>query len=386
MYATLQRFGERVFPERRLAIQSRGDVIQLSLSTALQMSVAFACLTAATSGVGYAAWSHSHARSAERAMVRQLKAMQVALATAQQAQQAAAQQVQTLAADHAAQNAASADAAQMARRIAELQDTLAATAQQQAALASEKGKLQSKVGELEQEKDKAAHSLAEERDKLRQKVAELETRLHQPGAPSVPVLRGGQNAEVSGGRFDLNSFMSTLGIGAPHQGGVGGPYVAVGATRPGPAISPEAQAMLKTLPLSAPLDNYTLESRFGVRVDPINGREAMHTGLDLSASYKSPVFSTSSGTVVFAGYAAAYGKMVEIDHGNGIHTRYGHLNRLMVNAGQHIAKHTEIGLLGSTGRSTGPHVHYEVTVNGVPQNPEKFLEAGRQVTLVKTGE
>ncbi len=74
---------------------------------------------------------------------------------------------------------------------------------------------------------------------------------------------------------------------------------------------------------------------------------------------------------------------MEIDHGNGIHTMYGHLNRILVNVGQKVGKHNPIGLLGSSGRSTGPHVHYEVVVNGTPQDPEKFLEAGKSPMLIK---
>jgi murein DD-endopeptidase MepM/ murein hydrolase activator NlpD len=74
--------------------------------------------------------------------------------------------------------------------------------------------------------------------------------------------------------------------------------------------------------------------------------------------------------------------MVEIDHGHGIHTRYAHLNRLLVNVGQHVSKHSEIGLLGSTGRSTGPHVHYEVLVNGAAEDPARFLAAGRRLLPV----
>jgi murein DD-endopeptidase MepM/ murein hydrolase activator NlpD len=147
--------------------------------------------------------------------------------------------------------------------------------------------------------------------------------------------------------------------------------------------SEEAQKLLSTLPLTAPLDHFQLESRFGARSDPFNGRQAVHTGLDLSAPYRTPVYNTSPGTVVFAGYAAAYGKVVEIDHGMGIHTKYAHLNQVTVNVGQKLGRKTRIGLLGSTGRSTGPHVHYEVLVNGVAQDPEKFLQAGQSIALVK---
>jgi len=184
---------------------------------------------------------------------------------------------------------------------------------------------------------------------------------------------------------DLDSLLARLGVGGRRSSAVGGPYVALGAGAPA-AADPQALAILETLPLSAPLDQYQFESSFGVRIDPINGHRAVHTGIDLSAAYRAPVYSTSPGAVVFAGYAAGYGRMVEIDHGHGIHTRYAHLNRLLVNVGQTVRQHAEIGLLGSTGRSTGPHVHYEVLVDGVAQNPMHFLEAGKSVELLKAAE
>src|SRR5262249_45306295 len=119
------------------------------------------------------------------------------------------------------------------------------------------------------------------------------------------------------------------------------------------------------------------ESRFGPRRDPFNHRASFHTGIDLSASYLSPVFATAAGTVTFAGYRADYGKVVEISHGNGIATVYGHLHRCLVSVGQSVTEHTQIGLLGSSGRSSGPHVHYEVLVNDEPQDPEKFFWLAR---------
>jgi murein DD-endopeptidase MepM/ murein hydrolase activator NlpD len=137
------------------------------------------------------------------------------------------------------------------------------------------------------------------------------------------------------------------------------------------------------LPISAPLKSFKIGSPFGEREDPINGREAFHSGLDLDAPYMSPVYATAPGIVTYAGYRGEYGKMVEIDHGHGISTRYAHLHRYTVSVGQHVAAHAEIGLLGTTGRSTGPHVHYEVLVNGEPQNPAKFLQLGHVMPVAQ---
>jgi murein DD-endopeptidase MepM/ murein hydrolase activator NlpD len=97
----------------------------------------------------------------------------------------------------------------------------------------------------------------------------------------------------------------------------------------------------------------------------------------------SPVYATAAGTVTYSGYRDDYGKVVEIDHGNGIATRYAHLHRQTVSVGQRVAAHSQIGFLGSTGRATGPHVHYEVLVNGEPQDPAKFLGLARLVAAAQ---
>ncbi len=156
----------------------------------------------------------------------------------------------------------------------------------------------------------------------------------------------------------------------------GGPFILPRADQPREISPDRLEAMrnlIRSLPLSPPLDYYQLESRFGPRRDPLNRRLSFHTGLDFSAPYMSPVYATAPGVVTFAGYRGDYGRVVEIDHGNGIATVYGHMHRYIVSVGQRVAEHTQIGFLGSTGRSSGPHVHYEILVNDEPQDPEKFL-------------
>src|SRR5262249_50458035 len=134
------------------------------------------------------------------------------------------------------------------------------------------------------------------------------------------------------------------------------------------------QLILRNLPLAAPLDSYQLLSGFGERQDPINGKRAMHVGLDLKNEPGTPVLATAPGTVVYAGWMRDYGRVVEIDHGLGIHTRYAHLKAITVKVGQKVDFRQEIGELGNSGRSTGPHLHYEVQVNGKPHDPMNFME------------
>jgi murein DD-endopeptidase MepM/ murein hydrolase activator NlpD len=117
-------------------------------------------------------------------------------------------------------------------------------------------------------------------------------------------------------------------------------------------------------------------SGFGIRSDPFLGRPAMHTGLDFRAQMGDPVRATANGKVVSAGWSGGYGRMVEIDHGNGLSTRYGHLSEINVKVGDSIKIGQVIGLVGSTGRSTGPHLHYETRIDGEAVDPQKFLRAG----------
>ncbi len=139
------------------------------------------------------------------------------------------------------------------------------------------------------------------------------------------------------------------------------------------------QGLMKRLPLSSPLNYFTVSSHFGKRRDPINKRWAVHQGLDFGGIKNSPVYSTAPGKVSFAGRNGKYGKLIEIIHGYGFKTKYGHLNKILVKRGQKVDYRAKIGLMGSTGRSTGPHLHYEILMRGKHQNPWRFIKAGRYV-------
>lgn len=120
-------------------------------------------------------------------------------------------------------------------------------------------------------------------------------------------------------------------------------------------------------------------SGFGVRFDPFNGRPALHQGQDFAAPLNTPIYAPAPGIVSFVGVRSGYGKTVEIDHGRGFKTRYAHLNATAVTAGQRIPLGRRIGAMGTTGRSTGVHLHYEVWMDGRPQNPARFMRAGDQL-------
>jgi murein DD-endopeptidase MepM/ murein hydrolase activator NlpD len=142
----------------------------------------------------------------------------------------------------------------------------------------------------------------------------------------------------------------------------------------------ELGQVLRSVPLGIPLGSFEISGPFGSRIDPFNGERAFHTGIDLQATMRSPVTATASGKVVFAGWHASYGRLVEIDHGLGIQTRYAHLDQILVKEGQEVAIGARVGLLGQSGRASGPHLHYEVVVNGRPSNPINFLKANDHVS------
>jgi murein DD-endopeptidase MepM/ murein hydrolase activator NlpD len=188
---------------------------------------------------------------------------------------------------------------------------------------------------------------------------------------------------------DLGLDMAQLEAATPRSG-MGGPYVPVKLPADaGPferqlyrinITRAQVERLNRTLtlvPYRKPvIGEVEFTSGFGVRSDPFLGRPAMHTGLDFRASTGDPVRATANGKVVSSGWTGGYGRMVEIDHGNGLATRYGHMSEINVRVGDQIRIGQVIGAVGSTGRSTGPHLHYETRIEGEAVDPQKFLRAG----------
>ncbi|MBX3604247.1 MAG: M23 family metallopeptidase [Piscinibacter sp.] len=129
------------------------------------------------------------------------------------------------------------------------------------------------------------------------------------------------------------------------------------------------------IPNSAPVDG-PVGSGFGFREDPFSGRTALHTGLDFPSDTGTPILAAAGGVVLLTQHHPAYGNMIEVDHGNGLVTRYAHASKLLVRVGDIVRRGQSIAQVGNTGRSTGPHLHFEVLVDGVPQDPAKFLAGG----------
>ncbi len=190
----------------------------------------------------------------------------------------------------------------------------------------------------------------------------------------------------------MRSVLADLGVD-PRQApaGTGGPFVALKAPHSGASTFERqiyrinvARAQigqyahtLVFVPIRKPVSGEVdMSSPFGVRLDPFLGKPAMHTGIDLRGEIGEPVRATADGVVKLAGREGGYGNMVEIDHGNGFATRYGHLSAIDVKVGQKVRIGETVGKIGSTGRSTGPHLHYETRINGEAVDPQKFLRAG----------
>jgi murein DD-endopeptidase MepM/ murein hydrolase activator NlpD len=191
----------------------------------------------------------------------------------------------------------------------------------------------------------------------------------------------------------MRSVLADLGVDPARRrpGAAGGPFVSLKAPRAGASAFERqlyridvARAQigqyfhaLVAVPVRKPVAGAVdMSSPFGVRLDPFLGRPAMHTGIDLRGEIGEPVHATANGRVTSAGRDGGYGNMVEIDHGNGLSTRYGHLSEIDVKIGQMVRIGQIIGKIGSTGRSTGPHLHYETRINGEAVDPQKFLRAG----------
>jgi murein DD-endopeptidase MepM/ murein hydrolase activator NlpD len=133
----------------------------------------------------------------------------------------------------------------------------------------------------------------------------------------------------------------------------------------------------KLLPTMLPVNAHFNASGFGMRIDPITGQQAMHEGIDFIADTGAPVVAAAGGVVQFAGFHPQYGHMIDIDHGNDLVTRYAHLSKMLVEEGAIVNRGRRIAETGSSGRSTGPHLHFEVRFKGAPQNPTRFLLAAK---------
>lgn len=243
--------------------------------------------------------------------------------------------------------------------------------------------------------------VTQQRDELQAKVNRLQV--------TVSSLRSTQSdlldrllARASSGIREMEKVVTMAGLSIDELvrasdeldrevSGTGGPFVEVSARADDPLDEQvtaldaklvrwqQLQRILEALPLTAPLDSYRITSDFGKRKDPMNGRWSLHQGIDMAFHANTPILAPAPGKVVFVGSRGNYGRVAEIDHGMGIRTVYAHMRKIDVKAGDYVQFRDKVGTVGSSGRSTGPHVHYEIKVNGEPVDPMNFINAGKHV-------
>jgi murein DD-endopeptidase MepM/ murein hydrolase activator NlpD len=184
----------------------------------------------------------------------------------------------------------------------------------------------------------------------------------------VPPGRGG--ALVSGRSLTLEELQAALS----ELDQVAGSRVDVLTVIESRLLDQKIRTMM--IPTQRPVSVGQVGSPFGWRIDPFTGHQALHTGLDFASNTGTPITAAAGGVVITQQLHPEYGNMVEIDHGNGLVTRYAHASKVFVHRGDLVKRGQKLAEVGTTGRSTGPHLHFEVLVGGVPQNPQKFLDAG----------
>jgi murein DD-endopeptidase MepM/ murein hydrolase activator NlpD len=218
-------------------------------------------------------------------------------------------------------------------------------------------------------------TLAELEDQVVERSEQMRGVLRLTGVSMVSLTGEGGDAEAGGPLVpqDLITFLRDSDLNPAFAQRVAQVAARVGESR-------RLQEVAAATPLAAPVGvDYRETSGYGQRFDPFTGRPAFHSGLDMAAFERAPVVATSPGVISFAGVRSGYGNCVEVDHGHGFKTRYGHLRDIQVSRGERVAIGQRIGSMGSTGRSTATHLHYEVWFRGRAVDPVNFLRAGRHV-------
>ncbi len=247
--------------------------------------------------------------------------------------------------------------------------------------------LDNKVKELQQTHDEM---IADIRSMTGGKIHEFESVIARTGLPAQTLEKAADAKRVQEEQ-QREKYSRTQAAGTADDktpGGQGGPFI---PARPSMLKTKETELyynlqrlmtlndIVSTMPLAKPMKEYKQTSGFGVRVDPFHGGGAFHSGLDFAGAAHAKVLATNDGRVEFAGWKTAYGNVIDVKHQYGLSTRYAHLERVLVQPEQYVKKGQVIGIQGSTGRSTGAHLHYEVRYNGNAINPLNFVKAGENV-------
>ncbi|WNJ98409.1 peptidoglycan DD-metalloendopeptidase family protein [Thalassospiraceae bacterium LMO-JJ14] len=424
----LQRFLDRVFPERQIHLRTRGRISFFRVPQWAQLTTT-SLVIVFTGWVGYSTFSyiqHDEIIGAKNSMITDARqAYDDLLSDVTAYQRRFVELTRELEDNHNLMLSLVERNATLQRSLSTVEKRLENTESERENVAGAREVLRDKLGRLEndmrslstknfslrdnlmtvetdlqtvvRERDEAHHHNTE----LQSQVAILEDRLNglqtaQDTAVEKMTERtmayiGSLEKVVEIAGIEVDSLLASSDeiVGKVAQGG---PFIPIKPEEAGGHLMKKLtrlddhlgqwetlQAVMARLPLAAPLNTYYVTSSFGKRRDPMNKRWSAHYGVDFGGPMRSPVYAPASGVVKQAGTKGRYGRFIEIDHGSGILTRYGHLNKIMVKRGDKIDFRQKIAELGSSGRSTGPHLHYEIVFNGKPKDPMRFIKAGRHV-------
>jgi len=428
--AGLRERAQAVFPERQVHFRTDGRVAFFRLTTLSQV-IASAALIAALGWTGFS--SHSYVEHNKVVAVKDGQIASARLAYHSLLGEVAEYQnkfnaiTQDLEHNHAMMLGLVERNAKLQTSLRSISDELRTTQDDRSKIVAAREGLRRKLSNLEQELgglttrnftlrdnlDSVENNLQmalQERNearfestRMKSYVQQLEERLaslQQSHENSVQRLTEQTLNQIG----DLEKLVSLAGIspeklaavddGKDSASGQGGPFIPAEALDSMPAGELKKsldqldnhlvrlnnlKSAVRHLPLAAPLDTYYITSGFGKRRDPLNKRWAAHYGIDFGSGKNAPIFATAPGVVKHAGWKGRYGRFIEIDHGNGVVTRFGHLAKIFVKRGQKVAFRDKIALLGNSGRTTGAHLHYEILFKDRNVNPMKFIKAGRNV-------
>lgn len=304
--------------------------------------------------------------------------------TSPEAQMARMQQrVQQMQKDvEAAKKAAEAHAARVEQRQALIQATLTGK--------GDRSKIEQQVPNVSQQTSSVAQEVLEPLRRLETRQLAVAAKARAAGESRFQQTAN----ELRRRGLDPSRYVRTV------SGAMGGPYEPADGKNDSANATAEADAQFRALfqtwkkldvleqtvisiPSMQPVDNLQFTSTYGVRSDPFRGGAAMHAGVDIPGAVGTPIYATADGIIAKAERWGAYGNLVQINHGKGIETRYGHLSKIMVGSNTRVRRGQIIGLMGSTGRSTGSHLHYEVRVDGRAVNPIPFLQNGEYLMAIQ---
>lgn len=379
--------------EQRGSLQERVDDVAHQLARAReQRDLALADRERLSGRIGRMSLQLQAVRGESSDIARSLTDMGAALGAAEEQRDTAEQESRRL-----ADRVASAEAriADLEERRQSLERSLTASSRRVDSLVGERDRARGESNRLEGEVVRLEDRLAELTDAHQAMLARIETHTDANiGALERMLALTGLDVEQLVRDIDTEGLRVeeplVQDIAPPFPpDGVGGPMLppmpgglfddAMGRLEVGLARWSRLNRVLTSLPLALPVEQGRVTSRFGNRTDPFTRRRARHEGLDFSVAFKAPVLATGPGKVVRVGWFGPYGRVVDIEHAFGLTTRYAHMWRTKARVGQTVQQGDIIGLAGSSGRSSGVHVHYEVHVDGSPVDPERFLKAGSHV-------